>query len=245
MSRWLEPFQEKYFPCLNGSLNWLMKTDWCPPSTRIYVTPNGSIDGEVIKDALEHVKKLIRKHVCPEKSVLILDGHAYRNSLEWLQYGAEKNLKTFRLPANTSHLLQPFDQAINRVFKQSIRAALDAFLSNCHTGFANVAFKLKLAAARYKAISNPVIEKAFVTAGLWPVDYRFVSALQNKEKGRGTCSITTGARAAVSTGTAVYDAHVAPRVASARAYGSLTTGARKGWRSGGRHGVHVGGRAHV
>ena len=47
-------------------------------------------------------------------------------------------------------------------------------------------FKLKLAAAGYKAIKPPVIEKSFVTSRFWPVDYRFVSAVQNKQKGRST-----------------------------------------------------------
>ena len=118
--------------------------------------------------------------------MLILDGHASLNSLEWLQYGSENNVEIVRLPANTIHFLQPCDQAINRVFKQSIRAARDELLSNCHIGFANVTFKLKVAAAGYKAITKPVIEKSFLTAGLWPVNYRFVSAVQNKVKGRGT-----------------------------------------------------------
>ena len=72
MSRWLEPFQEKDFPCLDGSLNWLTKTDWCPASTRICVILNGSIDCEVIKDALEHVTEFICKHLCPEKSCAYL-----------------------------------------------------------------------------------------------------------------------------------------------------------------------------
>ena len=182
MSRWLEPFQENDFPCLDGSLNWLTKTDWCPTSTRICVTPNGSIDGEVIKHALGHVTKFIRKHVLPRKYRANLGG----NGLEWLQYVAENNFQIVRLPENTSHFLQTCDQAINPVCQQSIRAARNEFLSNCHIGFADVAFKLKLAAAGYNAITKPVIEKSCVTAGLWPVDYRFVSALQNKEKGRGT-----------------------------------------------------------
>ena len=67
-------------------------------------TENGSIDGDIIKAAVNHVNSFIREHVSPHKAVvLVLDGHASRNSMEWLQYSAENNLEIVRLPANTSH----------------------------------------------------------------------------------------------------------------------------------------------
>ena len=108
MSRWLEAFQEKDFPHMPQTLQWLTKPDWCPPSTRICVTKDGSIDGDIIKAAVHHVKSFIQEHVSPDKAVvLVLDGHASRNSMEWLQYSAENNLEIVRLPANTSHFYNP------------------------------------------------------------------------------------------------------------------------------------------
>lgn len=79
MSRWLEAFQETEFPQMSNTLQWPTKPDYCPPSTRICVTEHGSIDGDIIRAAVQHVF-FVLEHVSPDKAiVLLLDGHACSN----------------------------------------------------------------------------------------------------------------------------------------------------------------------
>ena len=58
----------------------------------------------------------------------------------------------------------------------------DRLIAKCHIGYGNVAFKQKLAVAGYEAISKPVIETSFDTAGLWPMDYRFTTDIMRRER---------------------------------------------------------------
>ncbi|KAL4110138.1 hypothetical protein PRIC1_001831 [Phytophthora ramorum] len=60
----------------------------------------------------------------PERSqLLVLDGHFAHIQLDAVNYGMEKDVHVFVLPAHTSHFLQPLDVAVFEVFKRRYETA--------------------------------------------------------------------------------------------------------------------------
>ena len=82
------------------------------------------------------------------------------------------NLTTWH--ANTTHLLQPCDQSVNKSFQRTVRNTRDELFMMSHVPWANSAFKIKLAVAGHRALTPEVARKSFVEAGLWPMNYQFL-----------------------------------------------------------------------
>lgn len=175
VNAWKKPLDKNDFSNSEGVPHWLCGEGWFPKEAALHVTKCGSVDREIIVKIVHHINSHVRKTLSPSLSILLLvDGHSSRNGLEWLDACERMNIIVVRLPANTTHILQPCDRYVNRRFQQTVRKTRDDLLSMCHLSWANTAYKIKLAVAGYESITAEDARKSFVSCGLWPMDYRFL-----------------------------------------------------------------------
>ena len=126
------------------------------------------------------------------------------------------NIAAVRLLANTTHKLQPCHRKTSKVFQQEIRRTRDLLLNMSHFSWANTSVKIKLAVAAHKALTPDIARASFCEAGLWPMDFRFMSFLD--DEGRRKSSIEPKGSHARQSGMWQYtsNSNVSQRVASIR-----------------------------
>ena len=152
-----------------------MQQKWFPTDTELIVTKHGSVDKEVIIKVVQHVNMHARKTVPADEYILLLvDGHSSRQGDVWQQECEKRPILVVKLPANTTHLLQPCDQSVNKTFQGTVRNTRDELLMMSHVPWANSAFKIKLTVAGHLALTPEVARKSFVEAELWPMNYQFL-----------------------------------------------------------------------
>ena len=179
---WKQPLSKSDFTNSYGVPHWLCEESWFPPETALHVTKCGSVDRNIIVKVAEHINNHVRKTIDSEKNiVLLVDGHSSRDGLEWLEACERLNIVVVRLLANTTHIIQPCDQFVNRTFQQTVRRIWDELLSMSHLSWANTSYKIKLAVAGHQAITPDDARKSFSKCGLWPMDYRFLQFVSSPE----------------------------------------------------------------
>lgn len=124
-----------------------------------------------------YIKQFVPRH---QPVVFLLDGHSSRKGINWVQYGERHNIVLVLLPANTTHFIQPCNNAISKTFQKTVRATRDTLLKMPQTNVHAMSFKLKLAVAVHAAISEDVLRNALVETEFWPVDYRFLNCFQKQ-----------------------------------------------------------------
>lgn len=82
-----------------------------------------------------------------------LDHHASRNGVVWIDYAKEGKIMAILLPANTTHIMQPCDNKIDKSFQTAVRNTRDEVLAMASTNLHDKSFKLKLAAAAHAAVT--------------------------------------------------------------------------------------------
>ena len=175
VSTWKEPLCERNFTGSQGIPHWLCGLQWFPSDTALHVTKNGSVDRHIIVKIAEHINKHARKTISSDKHiVLLVDGQSSRDGLQWLETCERLNIIVVRLPANTTHILQPCDQYVNRSFQRIVRKTRDELLSMSHLSWANTSYKIKLAVAGHQSITPEDARASFAKCCMWPMDYRFI-----------------------------------------------------------------------
>jgi hypothetical protein len=87
----------------------------------VAVSEKGWITTEIFKEYLQHFKE----KVGDRKVLLLVDGHVTREDASVLTYCAEKNIILFKLPAHTTHELQPLDKVVMPAFKKKLYALVE------------------------------------------------------------------------------------------------------------------------
>lgn len=115
----LKPLDDDAFTDTNGVRHWLCNRNWFSVGTDYLVTKNGSVDKKVIVKVVQHINQHARKTVSPHEHILLLvDGHSSRQWEAWLQECGKHRILVMKLPANTTHLPQPCDQSVNKIFRK-------------------------------------------------------------------------------------------------------------------------------
>ena len=105
---------------------------------------NGFVDRHIIVKIAEHINKHARKPISSDKGIVILvDENSSRDGLEWHETCKRLNIIVVRLPASTTHILQPCDQYVNRSSQRTVRKTSDELLSMSHLSWANTTYKIK------------------------------------------------------------------------------------------------------
>lgn len=124
---------------------------------------------------VQHFNHHARKAVPPNEHVLLLvDGHSSRKGEAWLQACEKLGILVVKLLDSTTHLLQPCDQPVDKICQKAVRSTTNELLLMIRLSWANLALKIKLAVAGYRAITADFARKSFRGAGLWPMNFRFV-----------------------------------------------------------------------
>ena len=125
------------------------------------------MDKEVIEKVVQHINQHARKIVPLHDYILILvDGNSSRQVESWLQECEELRILVLRLPTNTTHLLHPCNQSVNKIFRKNVPCMRDELLKMIHLSWANSEFKIKLAVAGYRVLTEGIARKSFRDAGL-------------------------------------------------------------------------------
>ena len=97
--------------------------------TELVVTKHGSVDKNVIIKALQHINRHARKTVPEDDYIsLLFDGHSSGQGDTWLKECERLLILVVKLPANTTHTLQPCDQSVNKTFQRIVRETRDELL---------------------------------------------------------------------------------------------------------------------
>ena len=129
------------------------------------MTKHGSMDKEVIIKEVKHINQHARKTVpANDYIILLLDGHSARQGEAWLRKCKKLRILVVKLLGNTTHLLQPCDQFVNKCFQRTVRSTKDKILTMSHLSWANTALKLKIEVAGHGALTPDIAGKSFVGA---------------------------------------------------------------------------------
>ena len=86
----------------------------------------------------------------------------------------KNNIEISKTPTNTSHVLQPCDQRVNKLIKSRVRRVRDQLSEAGMQNTKSVKFKFITALAAIDDLSLNDIKVSFSTTGLWPMDMRFL-----------------------------------------------------------------------
>jgi 4-hydroxybenzoate polyprenyltransferase len=91
-----------------------------PPNTLISATPKGFMTSEIFEEWI--TRFIDEAKVTPENpALLILDAHQSRGNVDALKFAIMSGLHILILPGGATHLLQPLDKAIFKIFKNNYR----------------------------------------------------------------------------------------------------------------------------
>lgn len=146
-------------------------------------TENGSVDMDTMPKVLEHLDKYARRFVPAQKPILLLlDNHASRNGVVWIEYAKEREIVAILLTSITTHFLQPCNNKNNKSFQTAVCSTRDELLAMTSTNVHDMGFVLKLAAAGRAPVTPAVVRESFCSTRLWPMDFRFGEKMRTAEQ---------------------------------------------------------------
>ncbi|CAK1580431.1 unnamed protein product [Parnassius mnemosyne] len=94
---------------------WRAPTDKEFPGTAYAARPNGWMETEIFTN---YFKKTLIPAFGSERPMLVLyDGHATHFSVDLVETGMANDITILKIPAHTSHRLQPWDVSVFKSFK--------------------------------------------------------------------------------------------------------------------------------
>ena len=115
MSKWFEPLNSGIYKFENGRPHPLSEHGWCPDDACVAMTENGSMQMDVMPMFIEHINSFVRRTVNASLHyIFCLDGHSSRKGIKCLELCIDYKCEVIQSPANTSHFLQPCDNAVNK-----------------------------------------------------------------------------------------------------------------------------------
>lgn len=122
-------------------------------------------------------------------NLLIVDGHSSRLNVETLMTAALNNVFILCLPSHLTHLLQPNDSGLNKLFKKEL---YKRFGQACAYGIEQTFIQLTFHVLSALAHDNipSAIKNSFRHCGIWPIDSgRIVHLLAKEAVNPSLCSV--------------------------------------------------------
>ncbi|CDF40642.1 unnamed protein product [Chondrus crispus] len=142
-SDWYSPVTGSLSNTPNGIIRPYTEPNWFPNDGCIKVTQNGSMEGPVLAAFVEHVQyTAAENHEKGQSFLLFLDGHSSRKHPASIDFCSQNNMEAVINTANTSHILQPSDQPINKRFHELMREVRDEFYRQGNVDATKVNFNL-------------------------------------------------------------------------------------------------------
>ena len=115
--------------------------------------------------------------------LLTLDGHASRNGAGWIEECRRNDIDAVIASANTSHFLQPCDQAVNKRFNTAMRELRDAYVMQSNLDKRKLNFNLVCAVHAHEQITTMEINKRFAETCLHPFHLNFAQRFHRNVDG--------------------------------------------------------------
>ena len=117
---------------------------------------------------IQHFNKHTEKLTKGIKRLLVLDGHASHQSMEFLAYCLENKIVCLYMPPHSSHLLQPLDVGCFGPLKKAYYQEIDSMIKNHILAIGKLDFLAAFQKAHQKAMTRQNIIGAFRGSGLYP-----------------------------------------------------------------------------
>lgn len=145
------------------------------------MSEKGSMTMQTLAYFIRHLNTYLRQHAPQDEKILLtLDGHSSRKGIDWLVEASDNNMEIGKAPANTSHVLQPCDQRVNKVINSRVLRVRYQLAASGMKNTKSVRFKLITALAAMDDLSLNDITVAFASIGLWPMDMRFLRRFETQ-----------------------------------------------------------------
>ncbi|GAA5967929.1 hypothetical protein JCM8115_006572 [Rhodotorula mucilaginosa] len=142
---------------------------------------SGYTDNKLSLEWLKFFDRESRKYVrynAYEWRLLILDGHGSHETLEFLEYAFEHRIMPFLLIPHTTHLVQPLDVSLfgplQHYYSQHLQESLRVGDSVGKGDFIR-----HLRSVRKQALMGDAVQAAFSRTGLWPIDLKRNTKVQD------------------------------------------------------------------
>jgi hypothetical protein len=149
--------------------NWYTEAN-LPPSWTIKLTENGWTNNETGLEWLQHFEKHTAGRTKGTHRLLVIDGHASHQSVEFQDFCTAHNIITVCLPPHSSHLTQPLDVGIFGPLKRSYGRQIESFIKSHVNNITKVEFFIAYQAAYNEVFTQQNIQSSFRGAGLCPHD---------------------------------------------------------------------------
>ena len=180
MSSWTDAIEGKPGQILKSTvLERFTRENWFPHNGVKAMSEKGSMTMQTLPLFMTHFNTFVRRHVPQDEKILMtLDGHSSRKGIDWLDEATKNNIEVAKTPANTSHVLQPCDQRVNKVINSRVRRVRDRLFEAGFNKTKSVKFKLISALAAIDDLSLNDVRVSFSVTGLWPMDMRFLKTFE-------------------------------------------------------------------
>ena len=196
--------------------------------SEIATSENGWTDNELGVDWLKRCfEPATARYLQGNYRLLVIDGHAFHISTEFIKFCNEKKIVPLCLPPHTTHLLQPLDVNVFGPLSREYKKQLEIVTRFNVCSVDKVDFLKIIQKARKEAISKKKVLTAWRATGLVPYNPSLVlQKLTNKQSVlRKTDSITTTTTTTTTTITTVTrtsSVGIDPKIMSASDPGTPT-----------------------
>jgi hypothetical protein len=138
------------------------------------ITSSGYSNNLMGMEYIQHFNKMTEKHTKRNFRMLVFDGHGSHISDEFTWFCWNKNIIPFRLPAHTTHLLQPFDVGIFQPLKHWHQEALYQSIQYGDLDYTKIDFLNAYQDMRNRTFTTETIMSAWRKTGLYPFNPNIV-----------------------------------------------------------------------
>lgn len=173
-SDWYAPVQGRFQAHPQGIIKRFTKPNWFPKDGCIKLTENSFMEGPVLAAFVQHLQHTAVKYLKEGENIpLFLDGHSSRKHPAWIEFCFQKCMEAVINAANTSHILQPCDQLINKRFHELLREIRDEFCRQSTCDTTKVNFNLACAVYAWEGITPELVQASFKVTGTFPFQRNF------------------------------------------------------------------------
>jgi hypothetical protein len=137
-----------------------------PKDWRIRTSPNGWKSNEIGLDFIQYFEKHTKDRKTGVHRLLVLDGHESHVSGDFELYCKEYNIIILRMPAHSSHILQPLDVACFGPFKRVYGKMVEKMMRRSLTHIAKENFLPLFKDTFFEVFIHKNIQAGFWGAGL-------------------------------------------------------------------------------
>ena len=136
--------------------------------TLIAMTATGYSNDIMGLEYLKHFNKMTEKHTVGTYRMLVFDGHGSHLSDEFTWYCWQHDIIPYRLPAHTTHLLQPLDVGVFQPLKHWHQIAITDSIQYGDLDFTKMEFLSAYQTMRDRTFKSKTILSAWQKTGLFP-----------------------------------------------------------------------------